>query len=292
MGWKYRIFFRPVPGAGPVFTSKSQASVEERKDVYHPHSAAVGVKERGVGSGSLSGVALEMKVRKDVDEQGFEKWKKHKFSGAKELSQALLQGGHEQLASLSQPAATVVTLAKRRRQHGSMAVTTEETELQVMPSTRLNADQGGPTAKRTAAAAFFDGPPADQAAAEAVLPAEGEAFEAWRSVAIEGKRKACTSLLATVPAACRALAQGGEIIVCGYPEFVCAIAQRYEASALGQQQRRALREASFSLKAARQDGDASSSAAAAGPNRAAVNRAETERCAPCTPPGEEGCAVS
>ena len=118
------------------------------------------------------------------------------------------------------------------------------------------------------------------------------AFEAWRSVAIEGKRKACTSLLATVPAACRALAQGGEIIVCGYPEFVCAIAQRYEASALGQQQRRALLEASFSLKAARQDGDASSSAAAAGPNRAAVNRAETERCAPCTPPGEEGCAVS
>ena len=120
------------------------------------------------------------------------------------LSQALLQGGHEQLASLSQPAATVVTLAKRRRQHGSMAVTTEETELQVMPSTRLNADQRGPTANRTAAAAFFDGPPADQAAAEAVLPAEGEAFEAWRSVAIEGKRKACTSLLATVPAACRA----------------------------------------------------------------------------------------
>ena len=55
--WEYRIFFRPVPGAGPVFTSKSQASVEERKDVYHPHSAAVGVKERGVGSGSLTPAA-------------------------------------------------------------------------------------------------------------------------------------------------------------------------------------------------------------------------------------------
>lgn len=56
----------------------------------------------------------------------------------------------------------------------------------------------------------------------------GGATEEWRTVAIEGKRKACAPLLQELLLACAAQADPahGAVRSCGYPEFVCEVAGR------------------------------------------------------------------
>ena len=274
-----------------------RTTVEERTDVYHPHSAAVGVKERGIRDGGGS-AGLEMKLRKDVDEQGFEKWKKSKFSGEAELSQALIQGGRGELNSSKEPTATVVKLAKSRRQQAAGAgASTEDTDLLVTPSTRVNAD------RRRPAVVQGTGSPRAPGSFEQDSDSGGEP-EVWRTVAIEGKRKACSSLLATVPPACRALACDGEVFVCGYPEFVCAVAQRYESSDRGRQRREHLMQdlmQDHSQGAARFAQPLPPPPSAKGPAAkkarppTAAQREESitaaHECNPCTGRADDGCTV-
>lgn len=63
----------------------------------------------------------------------------------------------------------------------------------------------------------------------------GPSEEVWRSVAVEGKRKACATLQATLlPRVAAAAGPEARVLVCGYAEFVAIMAaQRGTAAAAG-----------------------------------------------------------
>lgn len=69
MGWEWRVFFEEDPNL--VSTFKIPVS-DTRTDVYFVANNAVGLKLRGEGS-----QGLEMKVRKERNTVGTEKWEKH-----------------------------------------------------------------------------------------------------------------------------------------------------------------------------------------------------------------------
>lgn len=124
MGWEHRIFFRPLPEAGKVFGQQQSWQQEKRTDIYHPHSPAVGIKERGVAYSEIDRAwanDVEVKFRKEVDEAGFEKWKKKRVRGEEELNRELCENGHVGLQAVSSMSrcSTVVKLEKSRRKEGS-----------------------------------------------------------------------------------------------------------------------------------------------------------------------------
>ena len=150
------------------------AVVEDRTDVYWPHSADAGLKLRGGGG-------WEVKLREDSDARGFEKWKKYHCSSD---SEAIAKAGPSGM-----PAATQVTVRKRRLRTSVSGCVAEQTDL---------------------------------------LVGCGGAEEEWRTVAVEGKRSACTPLLQELLLACESQADParGAVRHCGYPEFVCGVAAR------------------------------------------------------------------
>lgn len=147
-------------------------------------------------------MSAQVKVRLELDDSGFEKWDKVKCKGGVGvLGETLARGGH----GLPPPGLPRVHLAKRRAQSKGPACTFEETEVVVraLPSTPAAAGSAGDSAP------------------------QGSAEEVWRSVAVEGKRKACAALQAALlPRVVAAAGPGAEVWVCSYAEFAAAVAAR------------------------------------------------------------------
>ena len=103
-----------------MFGQQQSWQQEKRTDIYHPHSPAVGIKERGVAYSEIDRAwanDVEVKFRKEVDEAGFEKWKKKRVRGEEELNRELCENGHVGLQAVSSMSrcSTVVKLEKSRR---------------------------------------------------------------------------------------------------------------------------------------------------------------------------------
>ncbi len=94
----------------------------------------------------------------------------------------------------------------------------EETELIVTPATRPNPKYS------SSASSHLSANTVDLSDYDHGEP------ETWRTVSLEGKRKAFGSSAASLLSACKALAIGGEIMICAYPEFICTVAAEYESS--------------------------------------------------------------
>lgn len=206
-----------------MFGPQQSWKEEKRTDIYYPHSPAVGIKERGVTYSEVDRASvngIEVKFRKEVDETGFEKWKKKKVRGEEELNRELHENGHVGLPAVSSMSrcSTVVKLEKLRRKGSNGAADMEETQLIVTPATRPNPKYSSSTSSHLSANTI-DLPDYDQ----------GEP-ETWRTVSLEGKRKAFGYSAASLSSACKALAIGGEIMICAYPEFICTVAAEYESS--------------------------------------------------------------
>jgi len=156
---------------------------------------------------------FQIKTRRDVDNLGFEKWDKIQCEGG-------IQALNEKLATLGHcsppPDLPHIRLAKRRTRCKGPRCTFEETDVVVRyhaaPSTedRVNSVGNG----------------------GAPVPLDSLSEEVWRSVAVEGKRKACTNLQATLLLRVAAAAgPGARILVCGYAEFVATMAAQDDAEA-------------------------------------------------------------
>jgi hypothetical protein len=204
MGWEYRIFFRPRADVGRTLPEAGDR-FEVRSDIYFSHSVGVGVKARGESM-------LELKVRLEVDDLGFEKWRKYKPGDERELAKLLRQLGQPAMPT----ARCEVTLTKRRAQAGHQHVTFEETDLVVRVGT-TDDDERNPHSdiNNDVCAARADGAGGAPAAEEV-----------WRSLAVEGKRGACEALRQQLIPRAVAAAEGGVVIVCGYPLFVERAAKR------------------------------------------------------------------
>ncbi|CAE8715239.1 unnamed protein product [Polarella glacialis] len=188
MGWEYRVFFR-APPSSRACPEAGDGEAEARTDVYLPHSASVGVKHRGGGG-------LELKLRREVDERGFEKWEKFRVADAAELEAQLAGEGFPPL-----PSACAVHLTKHRRQKVKSSGAAEETAVTL----RFDDDHAPARASlASVAGASSQGP-----------------VEEWRSIAVEGKRKKCGELAEQLLSRLSALG-ATDVVVCGYAEFVVA----------------------------------------------------------------------
>ncbi|KAL1527481.1 hypothetical protein AB1Y20_016146 [Prymnesium parvum] len=180
MGWEWRVFFRPLDAGSLVHPALHGGQPEQRTDVYLPHNHEIGLKLRG------DAADVELKVLKERDSNGWEKWKKSRFSGMEECEAAIQALGEEQRRKLDLPAPTV-SVGKRRLQAFVHEALVEQTELQL--------SLGGQS-------------------------------QAWRTVAVEGKRKQCALILQHVMSACREQAVEGELLCGGYPMFVIHAARQ------------------------------------------------------------------
>jgi hypothetical protein len=146
----------------------------------------------------------QVKVRLELDGSGFEKWAKLKCIGGMGVLGETLAGLGHGLPPQSLPR---ILLAKRRAQRSGSACTFEETEVVVRtaaPSTAAAVGSAG------------DGAPLGSP-------------EVWRSVAVEGKRKACAALQAELlPRVVAAASPGDKVMVCSYAEFVAVMAAQSE----------------------------------------------------------------
>ena len=108
MGWEFRIFFRPgssdAPRVLPDLGSKSHDEI--RTDEYLPHSSTVGCKRRNCDT-------IEDKIRKDLDEQNFEKWEKSRVYGS--IDKFLSTNGLPLLADVSGAGRKLVAVVEKRR---------------------------------------------------------------------------------------------------------------------------------------------------------------------------------
>jgi hypothetical protein len=180
--WELRFFFRRKDlneqWVHPALAARSGA-VEDRTDTYFPADAAAGLKLRGGGG-------MELKVRQERDENGFEKWQKsHENSLGAAMSTLRLSVDETVLRS----AAVVVQKTRVQAMLGLNACV-EQTELSVAAAA---GDAGG---------------------------AQPPQRQPWCTVCLEGKRKTCLPLLEQIRAACVEMALDGEVLQCGYPEWV------------------------------------------------------------------------
>jgi len=228
MGWEYRIFFEA--GDAPRLFSDQElpaaatAAPERRTDNYLPHSASVGVKLRG---GYVT--RLELKKRLEVDELGFEKWEKLKFKGGMaELEAYFAAEGLEPCiggGSGGMDSGMTISLEKIRAQACTGGMILEETGVLLRFCAAAPTGSGSPGGG--------GGGGGGEGGSGSVGSSERPA-EAWRSVAVEGKRKACSALHGSLERRVRNLVAahnpGGRVLVCGYAEFVVAAAERVFAA--------------------------------------------------------------
>mmetsp|Transcript_56160 Transcript_56160/g.112514 ORF Transcript_56160/g.112514 Transcript_56160/m.112514 type:complete len:305 (-) Transcript_56160:178-1092(-) len=264
MGWEYRIFFRVDPSTPRVFAEEFGAMkampIEQRTDVYRPHSSSVGIKVRGRGG-------LEVKVRKDVDSLGFEKWKKTRIDAGSSQSAndgdvTRNGGGGDEdldflLESLGKPPLPVfivverggigqvtmanpeVALSKQRQQIRKEGCTLEETDIVLrFESTLTSISIAVVGAEERKVSSGEDG----QRDLGAQSSSEN-AQEFWRSVAVEGKRKFCRAVQENLLSRVQEIvmhanskkceSSGKEhpvVLVCGYAEFVTNRCHRFASA--------------------------------------------------------------
>ena len=172
MGWEYRVFYEPLAGSGLVLDELRSVAEETRTDVYLPHGARVGLKRR-------AGTRLELKLRLKTDERGFEKWEKCQLADERDVPAQLakLQRGAEKgtpppAAELDAGGRRLVVEKRRCQASVGGACVVEQTELRVWLE---GGDDDGDASSRA---------------------------EAWRTVAVEGKRSHCAPVVARLLPLC------------------------------------------------------------------------------------------
>lgn len=193
MGWEKRFFFQQKPGAQSILAHlgvPEKNPSNKRTDVYWVVDGAVGVKERGAkefvepfAPNEFNG-ALDLKLRTDVDEKGFERWKVYRFQNREQVENRLRITDFRMIANPLR-----VAFAKQRVQ---IDVNGAEIEDAIIELPQLESSHP-------------------------------EQFT-WKTVAVEGKRIHCEAVIDQVAAACAEMAVEGTLMVCGYPEFAVHMA--------------------------------------------------------------------